>query len=230
MQSPTPGRRRPSCPRCRPCRTGTGCRERPRSSWPRGRPGRRSHRRLRSCACLRRKRVMEGGRLAEVAMRCARRQGRWDVRQGIRVSCPAERGQAVPRRRQGELRTESDSNGKGAPHAAGDAPFGAVTGVARTGPEAAAIGRDVLVGSHGDGGAPAHTTTWAPAPSSLMPLVCLRDLRSFGNGNVASRRGVYSSGQCGGHGGGFRNPVRRKGGFRVAPERRLRGHPLSIDE
>mmetsp|Transcript_17408 Transcript_17408/g.52089 ORF Transcript_17408/g.52089 Transcript_17408/m.52089 type:complete len:207 (+) Transcript_17408:2-622(+) len=72
-------------------------------------------------------------------------------------------------------------------------PFGAVTGVARTGPEAAAIGRDVLVGSHGDGGAPAHTTTWAPAPSSLMPLVCLRDLRSFGNGNVASRRGVYSS-------------------------------------
>jgi hypothetical protein len=109
---------------------------------------------------------MEGGRLAEVAMRCARRQGRWDVRQGIRVSCPAERGQAVPRRRQGELRTESDSNGKGAPHAAGDAPFGAVTGVASTGPEAAAIGRDALERSHDDGGGSARQ------PSEACCQVC----------------------------------------------------------
>ena len=94
---------------------------------------------------------MEGGRLAEVAMRCARRQGRWGVRQGIRVSCPAERGQVVARRRQGELRTEADSNGKEARHAGGDAPFGAVTGVASTGPEAAVIGHDVLGRSHDDG-------------------------------------------------------------------------------
>ena len=94
-------------------------------------------------------------------MRCAHLVGRWGVRQGIRVSCLAEHGQAVPRWRQGELRTESDSNGKGARHAGGDAPFGNVTGVASTGPEAAAIGHDVLEGSHDDGGGSARQPTRA---------------------------------------------------------------------
>ena len=95
---------------------------------------------------------MEGERLAEVAMRCARLVGRWGVRQGIRVSRLAEHGQAVPRWRQGELRAEPASNGKGRAARAGDAPFVTVTGVASTGPEAADIGRDVLEGSRGDGG------------------------------------------------------------------------------
>jgi hypothetical protein len=104
---------------------------------------------------------MEGGRLPEVAMRCARLVGRWGVRQGIRVSRLAEHGQAVPRWRQGELRAEPGSNGKAARHAGGDAPFGTVTGVASTVSEAAAIGRGVLEGSRGDGGGSARQPTRA---------------------------------------------------------------------
>ena len=101
----------------------------------------------------------------------------------------------MPRWRQGELRTECGSHGKGARHAGSDAPFGAVTGVASTGPEAAGTGysRDPTTTAEVLRVSPPGPTVKSTDRSRLLeragrqiPFPLLQD------SPLASRRGVYS--------------------------------------